>query len=125
MPGTSQHPFGHGPPLSDQDRARLGAIALRHADDLGPLLRWPAGDPAVAAAAALRRVLRPSGWPTWVALLLGLALIDWGVRADLGWPLLTGAVLAVTSHHWLGLPRFAALPLSVRAGRGQRPSAPS
>ncbi len=124
-PGTPQHPFGHGPPLNDQDRARLQLIAQRHADDLGPLLRWPAAAPAVGAAGAGRRILRPSGWPAWLALLLGLALIDWGARADLGWPLLAGTVLAVTFNHWLGLPRHASLPAAVRTASRQRSNGPS
>ncbi len=112
-PVTPGQPPGHGAPLDREERQRLDDIAQRHADDLGPLLRWPAlrgprGSPH-------RRVLRPSGWPAWVALLLGAGLLDTGVRADQGWPLLAGTVLVVTFHHWLAVPRLAVQPAAGRA----------
>jgi len=113
--GTPQHPFGHGAALDEQERARLGAIAQAHADDLGPRLRWPGPRPDLRRAdPGQRRVLRRTGWPAWLALLLGVALMTVGVRQDQGWPLLVGTVLALTFNLWLALPRLAALPAATR-----------
>ena len=111
-PVTPGQPSGHGAPLDREERQRVDDIAERHADDLGPLLRWPA--PGVPRGRPYRRVLRPSGWPAWVALLLGMGLLDVGVRADQGWPLLAGTVLVVTFNHWLAMPRLAVLPTAGR-----------
>ena len=101
------HPFGHGRAPSASEQLRFEAIVADLAGD-----RARARRPRAVSAQGDRRLRSRSGWPAWLAGLVGVGLVGWGGFLDQGAPLLVGAVLAGTVPRWLRLRRLSQGPTS-------------